>query len=439
MFGMSGAAKVKELEPLKNEKSLKDLTDKEKEKLIGKIIDELVIQESSLINEIRRNLKPKADIKDKIKKYLNNKHYELSEVEFNNIYSTFKHRVWGYGILDPLIDSDTISDIRLVSYKNIRIKELGERKSTELEFASEEEFNNYIIDFVANKNNITISENNSMQVFTDTTTSDKFILRIDMVGVSLTKKENNPYMHIRKLPKDKDLLPDLIQKKFLTEELAEHFKTRMKAGLGILVCGKGGEGKTTFINALIEEIPHNKSGLIVQETEELFSKNHPELIPISVLKASGDSKTEYSLADIIQKHGLVGDFDYMIVGEIKGSEAYDLSNAAFTGHIPLGSVHTDDSKSAPDRIVTLMRLSKAGNGMTYGSLLATLVGFDEIVFIKDFKINEITQIAGYDRKNEQLILNPVYKYRIKEDRYEKLNDDCEKVKEKIEYAKFKNR
>ncbi|WP_026884266.1 ATPase, T2SS/T4P/T4SS family [Clostridium akagii] len=399
------------------------------------VINDFITEEAYFINLINRKLKPKSDLKNKVRQYLTKKKYKFNEDEFDLIYKKFELRTWSYGIINDLIENhDEVYDIRLINKDNIRVKYLGGRKTSDVKFESKEAFNDFILNFVTHKNDIILSEIDNMQSFADTTTSERFILRIDIVGNCLTK--DDPVMHIRKLPKEKDLLPDLKLKGMLNEELVEHFKESMEAGLGILICGPSGSGKTIFFNALLEEIPHNKAGLVVQENEELFSKSHPEIVTLSVSNAKGDSKTHYSLAEILQKHALLGGYDYLMVGEIKGEESWDLSNAAFTGHIPITSVHVFSSKAAPDRLVDLMKYSKHASGMSYGSLLSTLVGFDEIVFMEDFKIKEVTQIAGYSNETETLELNPIYEYKLEEDKYIPLNEDCNKVKSKLIKNRF---
>lgn len=423
----------KEIVDLKSDEQSKfSLNEKD---FLQSIINNFITDEAMYINLINRKLKPKSDLKDKVRQYLIKKKYEFDENEFEAIYKKFELRTWSYGPINDLIENrDDVYDIRLMNKDNIRIKYSGGRKTSDVKFESEEAFNNFILDFVTHKNGIILSEADNMQSFADTTTSEKFILRIDIAGDCLTK--DKPVMHVRKLPKEKDFLSDLRLKGMIDEALEEHFREAMKAGFGILICGPSGSGKTILFNALIEEISHDKAGLIVQENEELFAKLHPEIVTLSILSAKGDSNTKYSLAEILQKHGLLGGYDYLMVGEIKGEEAWDLSNAAFTGHIPLTSVHVYSDEAAPDRLVDLMKYSRHAEGMSYGSLLSTLVGFDEIVFIEDFKVKKITQISGYNHKTEELQLNPIYRYEFKGDKYERINEDCGKVKAKLDKLKF---
>lgn len=402
---------------------------------LDEIIDSFVTEKSIVINSIERNIRPESALKDEIKAYLLNKNYKISDNDLEGIYKSFTSRIFGYGILDSLIEDDDISDIRIVSYDNIRKKVRGKRGPSGLKFCNEESMKNYITNQVASKNHITLSEINAIQRFADTTSSIKFILRIDITS-EYVNSVPHPYLHIRKIPKDKDSLDDLMIKGMFDDEIKEYIVTAAKTGRSILICGKGGTGKTLLINALLEELPHDVSGLVTQEIPELFSKTHPELVFLEQKNAIGESSIQYSLCDEI-RNGLVSDFDYIIVGEIKGPEAWDTVNAAYTDHITIASVHTLNSQAAPSKMVHYMKYSPNSKDMSEGDLLETLVGFDEIWFLKDFKIQEITQIAGFDKNKKDLILHPVYKYDFKNNTYERLKDDCAKIKEKIAYSHYK--
>lgn len=427
--------RAKQEENIDNIPELKLIYSANDQGVLDNILDKFIVEKSTLINAVERRLETKEKLKSEIKSFINSKQYKLGDGEIDKVYRDFEKRVWGYGIIQPLIDDvDDVRDIRLVNASNIRIKEFGVRKTSGIKFPSQQAFNDYI-NHIAVKNDVALSEINALPKVTDTTSSSKFILRLDFTGSVLGEL----HLHIRKLPKEKESLYDLEAKGMFNRDVREHLKKDMKSDLGILVCGKGGAGKTTLINALIDEIPQDKSVLCIQESRELFSDTHPEMIPLTIKESAQESNVEYSLEDIIKKHGLVGDYDYMIVGETKGAEAFDLADASFTGHTILTSVHTESAAEAPDRMLGLMRKSPDTVNMSDAALLSMLLGFHEIIFLDDFKILEITQIAGFDKETKDLILHPVYKFQINGNKgeYVRLNDDCSRVKEKIAYAEYK--
>ncbi|MCR3758890.1 Flp pilus assembly complex ATPase component TadA [Clostridium felsineum] len=410
-----------------------DIDTRAKEKSIKDIVREFIVNKSQLINAVERGLQDDEKLKIELYKYIENKNYEVSKEKLQAIFDELKKSIWGYGILQDLIDGDDISDIKVINRNTIRIKEAGERKTVEnIKFKNDAELIDYV-NFIAIKNGIVLSEIDAVQRVTDKA-HEKFILRID-ISSSYVNSIKTPYMHIRKIPKRKYLLNDLRTKHMINRQIQEYLQIAMKSDLGILVCGKGGSGKTFLMNALIEQIPNNRAGLVVQEAEELFSY-HPEIM-FQIVKASkGEGKIEYSLADLV-KNGLVSDLDYMIIGEIKGKEAWDLINAAYTGHVPMASIHAINAEESLNKLVHYMKYSKSAADMKETELLKTLTGFDILVFMKDFKTAEITEIEGY--KDGEIIFNPVFKYDISQNKFTKLNESCTKVKNKIRYVEIKNK
>ena len=81
-----------------------------------------------------------------------------------------------------------------------------------------------------------------------------------------------PYLHIRKIPKDKYSMDKLVELGMMDEIVKDFLIEQAKTSTGILFTGKGASGKTTLMNAMIEEIPHDKSVLVIQENEELFTE-----------------------------------------------------------------------------------------------------------------------------------------------------------------------
>ena len=161
-------------------------------------------------------------------------------------------------------------------------------------------------------------------------------------------------MHIRKIPKNKRTVNNLIELGMLDNSKAEYLINAAKESSGILFAGKGASGKTTLMNALIEHIPHDKSGLVIQENEELFSNTHPDLMFQHIVSAHGEGKIKYDLKDL-SRNGLLVDLDYFIIGEIKGGEALYLLNAGYTGHRCWASVHGMSSREAIDKLADYVK------------------------------------------------------------------------------------
>ncbi|MCD8379531.1 MAG: Flp pilus assembly complex ATPase component TadA [Lachnospiraceae bacterium] len=298
----------------------------------------------------------------------------------------------GYHVLEPLIKDDEISDIKVLSYDRIRVKRLGRREDSELTFASAQELKQFT-EFVAAKNQVSISRTNAMQSFTDKSSSKDFILRFN-ISQSIINSVDTPYLHIRKIPKKKHSLEDLTELGMLTQKHAEYLRRQLQKGY-ILIAGKGASGKTTLLNALLDEIPRDKSVLVVQENEELFSRVHPDMMFQHVLEQRGESKVRYGLKEL-SINALLLDLDYIVIGEIKGGEALYFLNAAFTGHLGLATVHGQSGEAA---LYKLADYVKYESDYSQDEIKKMLGCISTVCYMRDFKLWTITEVKLDEKRN----------------------------------------
>ncbi|MBS5308902.1 ATPase, T2SS/T4P/T4SS family, partial [Clostridium sp.] len=190
-----------------------------------------------------------------------------------------------------------------------------------------------------------------------------------------------------------------------TNEQNDYLIKKLEEGNLILFTGKGASGKTTMMNYLIDQISHQKSGLAIQENDELFSNTHPEMIFQHVVTNKGEGKIQYLLKDLAV-NGLLIDLDWFIIGEIKGGEAMYLMVAANTGHQCMASVHGNSAIEAMDKLIDYMtwesRYSKEELCSMFKHMDIT------IGYCKDFKLAEITNIKGYDEEKKEFKYHKVF-------------------------------
>ncbi|MCD8067674.1 MAG: Flp pilus assembly complex ATPase component TadA [Lachnospiraceae bacterium] len=305
----------------------------------------------------------------------------------------------GYHVLDPLIKDDEISDIKVLSYNRIRIKRLGRREDSELSFGSVQELRQFT-EFVAAKNQVSISRTNAMQSFTDKNSSKDFILRFN-ISQSIINSVDTPYLHIRKIPKKKHSLEDLKEMGMLSGKHMDYLRKQIRKGY-VLIAGKGASGKTTLLNALLDEIPRDKSVLVVQENEELFSKVHPDMMFQHVLEQRGESKVRYGLKEL-SINALLLDLDYIVIGEIKGGEALYFLNAAYTGHLGLATVHGQNGEAALYKLADYVKYEADYSQEEIRKMLGCI---SVVCYMRDFKLWTITEVKLDEKRN--LVTRNIY-------------------------------
>ena len=300
-----------------------------------------------------------------------------------------------------------ISDIKCLGYNQIRIKEKGKRKNADVQFLNEKDYKQFV-NLIAVKNRTNISDLNAVQTFTDKVSNKDFILRFT-ITTEFVNSVNCPYVHIRKISKHKYRLGELIALGMLTHEQAVYLKQMVVTSGGILFTGKGASGKTTLMNTLIDEIPHDKSGLFIQENEELFTPpveegGHPDMMFEHIISAKGEGKIQYTLGNLTRA-GLLQDLDYIGIGEIKGEEAADFMKASYTGQQCWATVH---GKNSMEAIYKLADYVKQAVHYEFEECLKLLTGIETVVFLKNFKVQEITAIKGFDERKKQLVMEQIF-------------------------------
>ena len=377
-------------------------------------VDELSVSREKILKDIREQLG----------EYQSEGGAAITEEEKDMVMELIDRELWGYGIIDPFIHEADISDIKIYGAKRVMGKEVGQRIPLPVEFDSEKVYLKFVSKLLE-RNKINLGTANAIQTFTDTSLDD-FILRITVISALLTDS-GLPVIAVRKIPKNKYDLMNLThkgmfqkgsrEKKVKEKDRQARVFEQMNPQLGplimkmihskgILFTGKGASGKTTLMNAMIAEIPHDESVMICQENAELFDLNHPDLFGCHVLTNTGDSKISYELGDLTRAALLV-DLDRVIVGEVKnGSEAAGLSKASMTGHKCWTSVHGESCQMAVDKMADY--ISQA-TGYSTRDALKQLLGFEYVVHLKNFRVDGVVRIAGWNTEEECLIYETVYR------------------------------
>lgn len=366
--------------------------------IVDEVIDYFTVAEPIKLNMLERGKLKKELFVSDVKAYIANIVPDPDRQE--TVFNRFSSFVWSYDILDEVIADNDISDIKIYDWNHIRIKRLGKRDNCSVTFRNEKHFLKFI-EHVALKNKVSISDQNAAQNFVDKNSCESAILRFN-ITTGFINSSGKPIMHIRKIPKNKMTREELIKVGFFDEKTADYLEQRITTGEGMLFCGQGGSGKTTCMNYLIDLIPDEYSGLIIQENEELFS-NHPDMAFEHTVQNRGEGKIEYNLGDLA-RNGLLTDIDYFVIGEIKGGEALYLLNAVYTGARGWASVHGSSATEAMKKLVDYI---KYNSDYTQEEALQMLLHLNTVVFMDHFHVKEITEVVGYDEKKGDLIYKKV--------------------------------
>lgn len=364
------------------------------EERLQELVNDYITQKQSILVQMKKGILGKEEFLAEVRGHIRH-YYGLPPEEETRLVKSFEQYIFGYSRLSPLIDDKEISDIRVISFDNIRIKKAGQRMDAGIAFSTEKEYRQFI-EYIATKNQVNISNLNAIQRFTDTESHEDFILRFTL-SMPLVNTYHEPYLCIRKVPKLFPQMKELIEKDMLDRETAELLIQRFRQG-STLICGGNSSGKTTLLNALKETLPDNMAILVTQQADELTTRFHPDMMFLHSLPGTAESRVSYDLKDI-SIAGLTMDVDFFIIGEVKGGEALYLLNAAYTGQLCAATIHAPSADRAPDKLADYAmyesRYSKE-------ELMKMLDCFKTLIFMEHYKVRQIYACQGWNEETKNL-------------------------------------
>ena len=214
---------------------------------------------------------------------------------------------------------------------------------------------------------------------------------------------------------------DLMGFKTMDSKMASFLWICIEYGRSILISGGTASGKTSLLNAVSLFIPFNSKIVSIEDTPEIvIPQPHwvPQVARQALADVGGEKVGEVDLFDLL-KESLRQRPDYIIVGEVRGKEAYVLFQQISTGHPSLATIHADTVERLIDRMTTPPI-----------SLPPSLIeALDLIVFIGKIKygnkhvrrIKSIYEVIGFDREKNMPVVNQVFRWDPETDKYMETN------------------
>jgi flagellar protein FlaI len=315
-------------------------------------------EEAALLDQIKSFIVDKEDIPfevlkddEKIEKYLK----DVIEKEFKHYNKKFppesKDKLeyyllrdfLGYGPIDLLIYDDNIEDI---SCNGLGIPiyvwhREYESTPTNIVYNSENELRSIIIR-LAYKAGVQISVSNPI---IEGTLPNGFRIHLTLSEVST----RGHTFTIRKLRKNPYTLIDLINLGTISPKIAAYLWCLIDNERSVMISGSTGSGKTTLLNAICTFIRPEHKVVTIEDVREL--NLHQNWIPMITRTSFQPGLKEITLFDLL-KSALRQRPDYIILGEVRGEEAYTLFQAIATGHGGICSIHSDSVESTIKRLGT---------------------------------------------------------------------------------------
>lgn len=374
--------------------------------------------EQKIVNEIKENISNNYPLSKMSNDELTDLIEELVEKKFKNAYCSIDTRISiteqvyslirGFGLLDNIMDDDTITEVMINGPDDIFIEQNGHLTKLNKKFESQKKLEDIIQRIVG----LAGREVNQANPICDTRLPDGSRVNVVLPPIALC----GPTMTIRKFSKSPMTMERLISYGSLTPEIARKLEILVKAKYNIFISGGTGSGKTTFLNALSNFIPKNERIITIEDSAELQIVNVPNLVSLETRNANTSGTGIITIRDLI-KSSLRMRPERIIVGEVRGGEALDMLQAMNTGHD--GSLSTGHANSTDDMLSRLETMVLQGaSGLPLEAIRQQIASAVDIIIHlsrlrdKSRKTMEITEVVGYERgvggSAGRVILNPLY-------------------------------
>jgi pilus assembly protein CpaF len=273
---------------------------------------------------------------------------ELTRPEALTLMREIADEIVGYGPITDLLNDESISEVMVNSAQDVFFERKGLLYRAERTFRDDEHVKR-VIDRIVQPLGRRIDESSPM---VDTRLPDGS--RVNAIIPPLAVK--GPSVTIRKFSKRKLTDQELIRLGAMTAEMAEFLRACVGSKLNILVSGGTGSGKTTFLNMLASYIPPRDRIVTIEDPAELQLPQE-NWVSLETRPVNVEGKGLVAQRDLV-KNALRMRPDRIIVGECRGSEAFDMLQAMNTGHDgSLTTVHANTPRDAISRVENMVLMA----------------------------------------------------------------------------------
>jgi len=312
------------------------------------------------------------------------------------------------GPLAPLYSDPQVDEIMVDAPDRVLVGRQGEGEElqgTDIRFDSPEALQAVI---AATLEQVGV-EPSPAQTIIDARLSD----RARMLVVLPPTAMQGPYLVIRKLIVPRLTWEQLIEFGAIAPQALELIRGAIQARANMLISGGTGSGKTTVASLVAGLIPAEERLVVVESAHELQIQH-----PRAIFLETGDS-AELSMSDLLSTAAKMRP-DWLIIGELLGSEAMRALEIISRGHSGMTTIHATSPEDALARLESMCLMANLGLGLgEIRALIAAalqLITFQEKLPDGRRKITQIVELCGLE--NERYVLQPLFRYNLAEQRFE---------------------
>jgi pilus assembly protein CpaF len=279
---------------------------------------------------------------------VNSEAVPLSFAERERLSREILDEIFGLGPLEPLLKDPTVSDILVNRFDRVYVERAGKLEQTPLSFKDNSHLMQ-IIERIVSRVGRRVDESSPM---VDARLGDGSRVNAIIPPLAI----DGPCLSIRRFGRDPVTARQMLENQTLTESMLELLSAMVKGRLNILVSGGTGAGKTTLLNVLSGYIPNSDRIVTIEDAAELQLKQE-HVVRLETRPPNVEGK-----GAIRQRQLVINSLrmrpDRIVVGEVRGEEAFDMLQAMNTGHEgSLTTVHANSPRDALARVENMVSMA----------------------------------------------------------------------------------
>lgn len=346
------------------------------------------------------------EIRDIVTEIISIKNVVMSIAEQESLLQDICNDVLGFGPLEPLLARDDISDIMVNGADAVFIEVSGKIEKTSVRFRDNSQLMN-ICQRIVSQVGRRVDESSPI---CDARLMDGS--RVNVIAPPLAL--DGPTLTIRKFKKDKLTLNDLVKFNSITPEGAKVLGIIGAARCNVLISGGTGSGKTTLLNCMTAYIEPEERVITCEDAAEL-QLQQPHVVRLETRPPNLEGSGQVTMTDLV-KNCLRMRPERIIVGEVRGHEAFDLLQAMNTGHDgSMGTIHANSPRESLSRLESMITMG--GFGLPSRTIREMIAGSIDVIIqaarLRDGsrKITHVTEVLGME--GEVIITQDIFLYEIK--------------------------
>jgi len=333
----------------------------------------------------------REEIRDIVNEIISIKNVVMSIAEQEQLLADICNDVLGYGPLEPLLARDDISDIMVNGASRVFIEVNGKVQLTNVRFRDNSQLMN-ICQRIVSQVGRRVDESSPI---CDARLPDGS--RVNVIAPPLAL--DGPTLTIRKFKKDKLRMEDLVRYGSISPEGARVLAVIGRCRCNILISGGTGSGKTTLLNTLTAFIDASERIVTCEDAAEL-QLQQPHVVRLETRPPNLEGQGQISMRDLV-RNCLRMRPERIIVGEVRGPEAFDLLQAMNTGHDgSMGTLHANTPREALSRLESMITMG--GFSLPSKTIREMIVGSIDVIVqaerLRDGsrRITHVTEVVGVE-------------------------------------------